>query len=115
MEKVNQNSFKGQSFFIGMDVHLKNWEITIRSNHMALKTFSMNPSPYELSRYLKQNYPGGEYYSAYEAGFCGYWIHRELKRFGINNIVIHPADVPTSDKEKQNKTDGIDSRKIAVS
>jgi transposase len=113
MEKINQNSFKGQSFFIGMDIHLKNWEITIRSNHMVLKTFSMNPSPHELLRHLRQNYPGGKYISAYEAGFCGYWIHRELERLGIRNIVIHPADVPTSDKEKQNKTDAIDSRKIA--
>jgi transposase len=73
----------------------------------------MNPSPYELAKHLKHHYPGGEYFSAYEAGFCGYWIHRELERLGIQNMVIHPADVPTSDKEKQNKTDGIDSRKIA--
>jgi len=113
MQKVNKNSFKEQQFFIGIDVHLKNWEVTIRNNHMLLKTFSMNPSPRELSRHLKQNYPGGVYFSVYEAGFCGYWIHRELERLGIHNIVIHPADVPTSDKEKQNKTDGIDSRKLA--
>jgi transposase len=113
MEKVKQNSFKNQSFFIGIDVHLKNWEVTIRNNHMVLRTLSMNPSPRELARHLKHNYPGGVYFSVYEAGFCGYWIHRELGRLGIHNIVIHPADVPTSDKEKQNKTDGIDSHKLA--
>ena len=113
MEKVNQNSFNGQSFFIGIDVHLKNWEVTIQNNHMILRTFSMNPSPRELAKHLKRNYPGGDYFSVYEAGFCGYWIHRELTRLRVHNIVIHPADVATSDKEKQNKTDAIDSRKLA--
>jgi transposase len=80
---------------------------------MRLKTFSMNPSPTELVHYLKRNYPEAVYHSVYEAGFSGYWIHRELTKLGITNIVIHPADVPTSDKEKQTKTDKIDSRKLA--
>lgn len=113
MSVIKQISFKGQIFFIGIDVHLKSWEVTIRHNHMKLKTFSMNPSPAELVRYLKRNYPEAIYYSVYEAGFSGYWIHRQLIDLGITNIVIHPADVPTSDKEKQAKTDKIDSRKLA--
>ena len=83
------------------------------NNHMILKTFSMNPSPMELAKHLKRNYPGGIYHSVYEAGFSGYWTHRQLLNLGIHNIVVHPADVPTSDKEKQNKTDKIDSRKLA--
>jgi transposase len=113
MKKANQITFKEQRFFIGIDVHLKSWEVTIRNNNLALKTFSMNPSPGELAKHLKRNYPEGQYHSVYEAGFCGYWIHRQLVQLGIKNIVIHPADVPTSDKEKQNKTDRIDSRKLA--
>jgi len=80
---------------------------------MVLKTFTMNPSPHELSRYLCRNYPGGEYWSAYEAGFCGFWIHDELTKLGIRNIVVHAADVPTTDKEKDRKTDPLDSRKLA--
>lgn len=113
MQETKQISFKEQQFFIGIDVHLKSWEVTIRNNNMELKTFSMNPSPTELARYLKRTYPDGCYRSVYEAGFCGYWIHRQLLKLGLENIVIHPADVPTSDKEKQNKTDRIDSRKLA--
>lgn len=48
---MNQNSkldFSGQEFYIGIDVHKKNWTSTIRSNQMELKTFSMNPSPEDL-------------------------------------------------------------------
>jgi transposase len=58
-------------------------------------------------------FPGGSYNSAYEAGFCGYGIHRELNFLGIKNIVINAADIPTSQKDKLQKRDPIDSRKIA--
>jgi len=105
--------FENQQFFVGLDTHAKQWTVTIRCNQMELKTFSMNPSPQELYRYLNRNYPGGEYFSVYEAGFGGFWIHKELTQLGIRNIVVHAADVPTTDKEKDRKTDRLDSRKLA--
>lgn len=111
--EINLINFQGQEFFIGIDVHKKNWTVTIRCNHMELKTFSQNPSPEELSKYMRRNYPGGIYNSVYEAGFCGYWIHRELNELGFNNIIVSPADVPTKQKEKDQKRDPIDSRKLA--
>lgn len=113
MLENNKINFRNQKFFIGIDVHLKSWKITIRNNQMELITFSMNPSPDELYKYLHRHYPNGDYFSTYEAGFCGFWIHRRLKNLGINNMVIHPADVPTTNKEKSNKTDRSDSRKLA--
>jgi transposase len=105
--------YTNQDFFLGIDVHQKNWIVTVRTNNMELKTFSMNPSPEELYRYMHKRYPGGNYYSVYEAGFCGYWIDRELKGYGFKNIVVNPADVPTTQKEKSTKTDKVDSRKLA--
>src|SRR4030043_1473635 len=58
-------------------------------------------------------FPGGSYNSAYEAGFWGYGIHRELNSLGIKNFVINAADIPTSQKDKLQKRDPVDSRKIA--
>ncbi len=113
MDQIRQLDFGDQRFYIGVDVHKKSWAVTIRSHQMELKTFSMNPSPEDLNIYLQRHYPGGRYYSTYEAGFCGFWIHRKLHGYGIENIVIHAADVPTSHKEKTTKTDKIDSRKLA--
>ncbi len=113
MNEVKRLEFSGQAFFIGLDVHKKNWAVTIRSEKMELKTFSMNPCPRELALYMRRHYPGGCYYSVYEAGFCGFWIHRQLHRLGINNIVVHSPDVPMSEKEKSNKRDRLDSRKLA--
>lgn len=60
-------------------------------------------------------FPGGEYNSAYEAGFCGYGIHRRLNHLGINNIVINAAEIPTTQKDKLQKRVPVDSRKIARS
>lgn len=109
----SQKNFRGQRFFIGIDVHKKQWNVSIRNNRLHLKTFSMNPYPEELQKYLTRNYPGGEYHSVYEAGYCGFWIHEELEKLGIRNKVVNPADVPTRGKEKLTKTDIVDSRKLA--
>lgn len=106
-------SFKNQTVFAGIDVHKKNWKVTTRMNHMELKTFSMQPGATDLHKHLQRNYPEATYKSAYEAGFCGFYIHEELISLGIENIVVNPADIPTTHKEKSTKTDTVDSRKIA--
>lgn len=111
--KTTKLDFSDQVFTIGIDVHKKNWNITIRSNAVHLKTFNMNdPLPVKLYEHMQKNYPGGTYYSVYESGFCGYWIHRELEKFGFRNIITNAADVPTSHKEKDRKSDSIDSSKL---
>jgi len=109
----NKLNFKGQSFFLGLDVHAKNWSVTIRTRDLKLKTFSMDPSPQQLKQHLTHHYPGGQYHSVYEAGFSGFWIHRSLSELGIKNIVINPADVPTTNKEKRRKRDSVDSSKLS--
>jgi transposase len=106
-------NFINQHFFVGIDVHLKQWKVTIRSAGIELKTFSMNPSPLELFQYLQKHYPGGTYHLVYEAGFCGFWIQRAFTEWGVHCIVVHPADTPTTAKEKVHKTDPVDSRKLA--
>jgi predicted esterase YcpF (UPF0227 family) len=106
-------SFANTHFFIGIDAHLKNWKVTIRMGGIELKTFSMNPSPLELLAYLQKHYPDGIYHIVYEAGFCGFWALRIFRQYNIDCIVVNPADVPTTNKEKVNKSDPIDSRKIA--
>lgn len=114
MKTLNsQISFKGQHFHIGIDVHKRQWTTTIRNLNKELKTFSMNPSAKELADYMRCHYPQGHYHSAYEAGFSGFHIHESLTSLGFDNRIIHPADIPTMDKEKRDKNDQCDSRKIA--
>jgi len=111
----NELNFKGQNIYIGIDVHKKSWSVTIMSDQLEHKTFSQLPDTQTLHHYLKRNFPGATYYSVYESGYCGYWIHRELLSHQIHNIVVNAADVPTTGKEKTSKTDKRDSRKLARS
>ncbi|HEY5593091.1 MAG TPA: IS110 family transposase, partial [Paludibacter sp.] len=84
-------NFKGQNLFVGIDVHLKSWTVTIVTETLFRKTFTQPPSIEALHNYLVRNFPGGIYHSVYEAGFSGFWTHYKLKEMGINNMVINPA------------------------
>ena len=106
-------SFKGQVVYVGIDVHKKQWTVAIRHCGRMSEAFSMDPAPEKLAEHLKKNYPDAEYRSVYEAGFSGFEAHRTLCRLGVQNIVINPADVPTSGKEREKKNDNIDCRKLA--
>ena len=111
----NELNFEGQNIYVGMDVHLKSWTVCIMTEHLEHKKFTQPPEAEVLYNYLTRNFPGATYHSVYESGFCGFWAHRRLSALGINNIVTNAADVPTGQKEKIQKDDGVDSRKLARS
>lgn len=111
--KVNHNLFEGQSFYVGIDYHKKNWNVTILGDKYEHKTMTTDPCPEHLASYLTKHFPGGNYHAVYEAGFSGFKTCRRLNELGVNCMVIHPADVPTTQKEKWQKVDRVDSRKLA--
>lgn len=106
-------SFKGETIYIGIDTHKKDWKVALYTDDIALKTFTQVPVPEKLVVHLQKNYPGANYVCAYEAGFCGFWIQKELVSKGVDCIVVNPADVPTTNKDREFKTDPRDCRKIA--
>jgi transposase len=108
-------NFEGQNLFVGIDVHLKSWTVSIITDRLTHKTFTQPASAEVLSNYLNRNFPGGVYHSVYEAGFSGFWTHYRLREMGVQNIVVNAADVPTSQKEHLQKDDPTDSRKLARS
>lgn len=71
-KKVNKISFKGQRVYIGIDVHLKSWTITIIVEDVIYKSFSQDPNVRVLKNYLENKFPDATYFSVYEAGFCGF-------------------------------------------
>lgn len=109
----NYFDFSGQKFYVGLDVHKKSWSVTVRSLDIEVARFTQQPSPEGLVKTLRTKFPGGDFFSAYEAGFCGTGHHEELCRLGLNNIIVHAGDIPSTDKQKKNKTDLHDSRNIA--
>lgn len=111
--KVKTISFKGKEIYCGIDTHLKSWTVTIIVGEVVYKTFSQDPCAKTLAGYLRRNFPEGKYYSVYEAGFCGFSVHRQLIKNGIINIIVNAADVPTTNKERCQKEDRRDSKKLA--
>lgn len=107
------SSWEGQDIFIGLDVHLRSWKVAILTESYSWKSFSQDPEPELLVRYLKKNFPGARYHCVYEAGYFGFWSQRVLSSLGVETIVINAADVPTTDKERVKKTDRVDARKLA--
>ena len=108
-------NFNGQNIYIGIDVHLKSWSVTIITESGYKRTHSQKPSAKELFEHLKKHYPNGKYQAVYESGFSGYSTYYALKEYGIKCMIIHAADVPTSQYENVMKTDAIDSEKLAKS
>lgn len=98
---------------MGLDISKKSWTVTILTEHYEHKTFNQPPVPEVLVRYIHKHFPEANYVCAYEAGLFGFWIYEALKEHGVNCIVVHPADIPTKDKERRNRNDRVDSRKIA--
>jgi transposase len=105
--------YDGIKIRIGIDAHLRQWNITIYIGNRFHKTFQQSACPETLYKYVKKNFPGGKYESCYEAGYFGYTAHRQLEKLGIENIVVNASDVPTTDKEKRRKSDKLDSKKLA--
>ena len=85
--QVNKIDFTDQNIYAGFDAHLKSWKVTIMAEDVVYKTFTQPPKPEILFNYLQEHFPGGTYHTAYEAGFCGYWIHDKLVSFGINSFL----------------------------
>lgn len=112
MQSKSKN-FEGITIYVGMDVHLKSWSIAPFTASSALKKFTMSPpSPDQLAKTLQAQYPGATFKCCYEAGYCGFWIQRELEELGISTIVVNAADVPLSNKDLMRKTDSRDASKI---
>ena len=106
-------SFKGQNIYVGIDVHLKTWHVTTLTETGCKYSFAQHADAKELFDRLNKKFTEAHFMSAYEAGFCGFSAHYALTEQGIENIVVHAADIPTTGKEKAMKTDAVDSEKIA--
>jgi transposase len=114
MRKDNKNYFSKTDIYVGLDVHKKSWAVSIYVENIYYKSFSISPpSSKVLIEFLEKNFIGGRYHVVYEAGFSGFWIYDELTEKGINCIVVSPADIPMSNKNKKFKTDINDSKQLA--
>lgn len=111
METVTQET-NAKEVFVGIDVHLKTYAVTVISAGERLQKWTTPAAPERLAEQLRSRYPGRKIYSVYEAGFSGFVLHRILIASGIQNIVVHAAAVAVSSGDRV-KTDKRDSEKLA--
>lgn len=113
MTKVTA-SFENQTVYVGLDIHKRSWNAAIFLNDQYIRNIHQPPHPNALHHYLQHNYPQAKYVCAYECGKFGYWIQRKFSEFGIDCLVLNPADIPSSQKDEVYKTDYRDARGIGV-
>ena len=106
-----EQSFESKVVFVGIDVHLKTYSVCAVCDSQVVRKASMPADPGVLLQFLK-HFKGAKIFSAYEAGYFGFKLHRMLEENGIVNIVINPASVEVAANDRV-KTDKRDSRKLA--
>ena len=106
-------SYIGRIVYVGVDVHKETYTVTCVCNKQIVKTATVQADPAGLAASLLRWLPGATLYSAYEAGFSAFVLHRALTTAGITNIVVNPASVAVAANDKV-KTDRRDAKKLAI-
>lgn len=110
--KIIDRTYTGKKIYIGVDVHKKSYVIAAYCENDIVKSWTTSADPANFAEQLKKFFPGAEIFSAYEAGFSGFILHRTLIAAGIKNIVIHAASLEIESNNRV-KTDKRDAKKIA--
>ena len=102
---ANRASANVEVIKIGQDLHASNAVVTVMLDGCPPQP----PQKVAIERYwawleqLKAKHPGAKIYSCYEAGPCGYWLHRGLEERGVKNFVVAP--VALNGRRKNDKRD----------
>ncbi|MDB6035786.1 MAG: family transposase [Verrucomicrobiales bacterium] len=105
-------NYKGKTIYMGIDVHKNSYSVSVICDKVLVKRDKLVADPKILLKYCN-NFKGAHIKSAYEAGFCGFYLHRFLLTNGIENIVVNPASIEISARDVV-KTDKRDSLKIVT-
>lgn len=110
---IDKRDYRGKTVYMGIDVHKKTYACVSICEGEIIKRDTIQASPEILLNYMHKFFTGARMKSAYEAGFAGFHLHRYLTKQGVENIVVHPASIEVSSRDRV-KTDKRDSLKIAT-
>src|SRR3984885_623054 len=104
--------------FIGMDVHKATIAVAVTATGEAGKATAYGTVPNTTAALEKlvarlRQAGSGPMKFCYEAGPCGYGIHRTLTRLGEDCMVVAPSMIPRKSGERQ-KNDKRDAASLAV-
>jgi transposase len=104
--------------FVGMDVHKETIVVAVTATGEVGKATAYGTFPNttagleKLVKRLRQA-GGGAIKFCYEAGPCGYGVHRTLSKMGEDCMVVAPSMIPRKSGERQ-KNDQRDAASLAV-
>lgn len=104
--------------FVGMDVHKDSIVVAVTAAGEVGKATAYGTLPNtgaaleKLVKRLRQA-GGGALRFCYEAGPCGYGVHRTLSKLGEDCMVVAPSMIPRKSGDRQ-KTDTRDAASLAV-
>jgi len=100
--------------FVGFDVHKETIAVAVaRAGRGDVESLGMIPNePDAIARLMRKLGPKKSLQVAYEAGPCGYGIHRQLMKMGIECVVVAPSLVPKRPGDRV-KTDRRDCTNLA--
>jgi transposase len=110
---LKEISYVGKNVYIGIDVHKKSYTVVARAENEVVKKWTTAASPQALAQQILKYFAGATIYSAYEAGFSGFMMHREFQNNGIENIVVNAAGIEVASNNRV-KTDKRDALKLAT-
>jgi transposase len=105
--------FTGKTIYVGIDVHQKDYQVAKICDGICLGNHRMEARAETLIKHLASRYQGADFQCVYESCSWGFNLQRKLTKAGMSCIVVHAADVSTSDKERRRKTDKVDALKLA--
>ena len=106
-------SFAGKRIYIGLDVHRSFFVATCLCDGAVVKRCRMPARAEAVITLISKYFPDSKVKTCYEAGYSGFWLHRELEKAGISNIVVHAASIEVAANDRV-KTDKRDSLKMAT-
>ncbi len=110
----NLHDFSGRNLFVGIDVHKQRWQVAVYYEGLILSNTSIQASSETLVEHLRKRYGEAQFHCVYESSAFGFSLCRSLWAAGMECVVVNPADVPGTDKERRGKTDKIDARKLSM-
>ena len=103
------------SKYVGLDTHKDTIAVAIAEAGQSKPRYygEIANTPEAVAKLMKKLSPQGEVLSfCYEAGPCGYGIHRQLTHLGHDCVVVAPSLIPTKPGDRV-KTDRRDSESLA--
>lgn len=113
MSQDTKRDYIGKTVFVGIDVHKKTYSCAALCDNSIIKRDTLPACPDGLLTYIRDAFPEATVRTAYEAGFTGFYLHRYLIKNKIENIVVHPASIEISARDRV-KTDKRDALKIVT-